>query len=321
MLLLSLLGTSISLAIFASAKTAAVLFVARILDGITGGNVSVAQAIVADSTKPGDRAKAFGVLGAAFGFGFTFGPAIGGLLSQWFITAPFWFSSVLALAGTIIGFLVLEETNLHREKKSLSLESIDPRILIAALKEPAVGLVLLVSFITLVSQNTMIIGFNSQTVDILKLNPARIGFVFTIWGIATLVMRGYGIKVLVDKVKPKEKIITFSLILSTLLLFLVAASSGYTQFVITVVLYAAAFAPVNTVLTSMLSERTNQEDQGGILGINQAYTALAQIIGPLLAGLIVIRSTSLVFTVSAILLIISLVVHYRLKPVVSKLNL
>jgi len=96
LLLISLLGTSLSLAFFALAQTAWMLFAARILDGITGGNNSVAQAVIADTTTGRDRAKSFGLLGALFGVGFLLGPALGGLLSRISLTAPF-FSASLTL--------------------------------------------------------------------------------------------------------------------------------------------------------------------------------------------------------------------------------
>src|SRR6201985_119098 len=89
LLAISLLGTCISFLMFAEARSIIILFAARILDGITGGNISVAQAMVSDTSTPKDRAKRFGILGSAFGFGFIIGPALGGLLSKWGIQAPF----------------------------------------------------------------------------------------------------------------------------------------------------------------------------------------------------------------------------------------
>src|SRR6185369_12754735 len=89
MLVFSVFGTAISFFLFAIANSAALLFIARILDGISGGNISVAQAVISDTTKPHERAKWFGILGASFGFGFVFGPAIGGVLSRYSLQAPF----------------------------------------------------------------------------------------------------------------------------------------------------------------------------------------------------------------------------------------
>src|SRR5258708_2905865 len=109
-LLICLLGTSVSLALFASATSIPMLFFARIIDGVTGGNISVAQAVIADSTSGEERAKSFAMLGASFGVGFTFGPALGGLVGSFGLAAPFWLASVLALAGTFLVFIILIQT-------------------------------------------------------------------------------------------------------------------------------------------------------------------------------------------------------------------
>ena len=107
LLLFSILGTGLSLVMFGMSQSIWQLFVARIIDGITGGNMSVAQAVIADSIKGPERAKAFGMLGASFGFGFLVGPAIGGFLSQYSLSAPFFFSAGLAVISTIFVYFFL----------------------------------------------------------------------------------------------------------------------------------------------------------------------------------------------------------------------
>src|SRR5678815_1375106 len=97
-LLLSIIGTGIGFLILGLAKTIAMLFLGRILDGITGGNISTAQAYIADVTTEENRAKGMGLIGAAFGLGFIFGPAIGGILSRWGIHVPFFFAAGLCLS-------------------------------------------------------------------------------------------------------------------------------------------------------------------------------------------------------------------------------
>ena len=99
-LLVSIIGTGIGFLILGLATTLWMLFVGRILDGITGGNISTAQAYIADITTKEDRAKGMGLIGAAFGLGFVFGPAIGGILSHWGIAVPFLFVAVAASTGT-----------------------------------------------------------------------------------------------------------------------------------------------------------------------------------------------------------------------------
>src|SRR3979409_675399 len=121
-LALSLAGTSLGYTLFATGiviRNIPLLFAARALDGITGGNLSVAQASIADVTKPEDRTKNFGLIGAAFGVGFIVGPFLGGLLGDpavvsWFsASTPFWFAAMLAAANTTQVLLQFDETNEH----------------------------------------------------------------------------------------------------------------------------------------------------------------------------------------------------------------
>ena len=121
----SLAGTAISYAVFAIGiitKNLPLLFIARAFDGVTGGNIPVAQAVVADITPPRGRAKAFGLIGAAFGLGFIIGPYIGGKLSDpsvvsWFNAAtPFWFAAILAVINITLVIALLPETLAHAKK-------------------------------------------------------------------------------------------------------------------------------------------------------------------------------------------------------------
>src|SRR5256886_14728254 len=119
-LLASLLGTALGFLILGFATTLWMLFLGRIIDGISGGNISTAQAYIADVTTKEDRAKGMGLIGAAFGLGFVFGPAIGGVLSRWGINVPFLFAGGLALgeAGLLFFFLPRAVTPAHPARVS-----------------------------------------------------------------------------------------------------------------------------------------------------------------------------------------------------------
>src|ERR671932_2783333 len=108
-LFLSLLGTSLGFFILGFATQLWMLFLGRIIDGVTGGNISTAQAYIADVTTEENRAKGMGLIGAAFGLGFTFGPALGGVLSKWDVNVPFLFAAALALANATLLYFVLPE--------------------------------------------------------------------------------------------------------------------------------------------------------------------------------------------------------------------
>ncbi len=298
-LLLCLLGTGISLALFASATNVWMLFIARILDGVTGGNNSVAQAMVADTTEGHERAKAFGMLGAAFGFGFLFGPAIGGLLSQYGMTLPFWFAAGLALVGTLLGQLILKETLPPAAARVSHKEPLFRwQNLVLALFAPATGLILALSLVTSIGLNAFIIGFQSYTVDILKMSTRDVGLLFAMLGIVTIIMQAGGIKILLKLFKSKKLLLSVALIVSSLALIGVADTHTVMTFAVVLLFHMIASAPHNPLLMGLLSERSRAEDQGGILGINQAYLSLGQIVGPLIAGMVAGQSVSLIFVLA-----------------------
>lgn len=123
---LSLLGTALSYCIFAYGiftRNIPLLFISRIFDGITGGNIAVAQAVISDTTLPKDRAKNFGMIGAAFGLGFIMGPYIGGKLSDPAVfsgfnaTTPFILATILSALNTLSVYSSLPETNQHQDKE------------------------------------------------------------------------------------------------------------------------------------------------------------------------------------------------------------
>src|SRR5262249_54165669 len=116
-LLLRTIGQSTGFLIMGAANTLLWLFVARIIDGIFGANLSTTQAYIADVTPPGERSQAMGQLGAAFGLGFICGPLLGGVFSQVSMSAPFYFAGALAAANAVLIYFVLPES-LSREVRS-----------------------------------------------------------------------------------------------------------------------------------------------------------------------------------------------------------
>ena len=112
-LIFSLAGTVVSFVMLALAQSIAMLFLARIVDGLSGGNISTARAYVADVTEPKDRARAYGMIGAAFGLGFILGPALSGVLAQVSYTAPIWAAAGITVVATVMAWFWLPET-VHR---------------------------------------------------------------------------------------------------------------------------------------------------------------------------------------------------------------
>jgi multidrug resistance protein len=312
-LTLCLFGTAASLAVFALAQSALLIFIARIIDGATGGNISVAQAIISDSTKGQERTKSFGMLGAAFGFGFLFGPVIGGAMGNYGLTTPFWFSALLALVGAFLCMFMLPETLKPSLRKAQTHEPLFKfKNLVHALFSPNTGTILFISFIAATSLNAMILGFQAYTNDVLKLNAFQIGAFFSSFGLIGMLMQMFGIGPTLKWVKSKKKILQFSLLASALSM----AAAFFTQtpitFFVSMMVFAIVGAFRDPMLTGLLSERTKAEDQGGIMGINQAYVSLGQMVGPLTAGLVTTFSIHYVFLLSAAFLFAAVIATHWL---------
>src|SRR5919112_250843 len=150
-LFFSLLGTSAGFFILGSATTLWMLFAGRIIDGITGGNISTAQAYIADVTTEENRAKGMGLIGAAFGLGFIFGPALGGILSGWGIQVPFIFAAVLCFANAVLLYFTLPETVTpdHPAKHSAAGGRSLSQVMIS-LRQPRLAFVLVIYFLFIV---------------------------------------------------------------------------------------------------------------------------------------------------------------------------
>lgn len=303
LLLWCLFGTGVSQILMALANSIPMIFIARILDGITGGNNSVAQAMVADTVKGPDRAKAFGYLGAAMGAGFLIGPAIGGLLSGISLTTPFWFSAALAILGSALGFMILPESLPAADEKAARSEpAFNVRALLTALTSSGVGMVLAISFLATLALNTFILGFQTYTVDVLHLAPTQVGILFALFGLISVIMQAGGVGLLIKYVRDIKKILFASLTLSAVILLVLSTTEVLWTFTLVLMVQMFAAAPQFPLVASLVSNRARSEDQGGLLGINQAYVSLGQIVGPVLGGLVATRySISAVFMVAGLL--------------------
>ncbi|HEX8746637.1 MAG TPA: MFS transporter, partial [Pyrinomonadaceae bacterium] len=151
-LLISLIGTAAGFLMLGLARTLWMLFAGRIIDGISGGNISTAQAYIADVTTPENRAKGMGMIGAAFGLGFIFGPAIGGILSRWGMEVPFLFAAGLALANATLLYFTLPETVTKDHPAKVSAATTSRwKPLFEALKQRRLAFVLTIYFLFIVA--------------------------------------------------------------------------------------------------------------------------------------------------------------------------
>ncbi len=315
LLAISLAGTCLSFLVFGLAQNLLMLFAARILDGVTGGNISVAQAMVSDTSSSEDRAKKFGILSSAFGFGFVLGPALGGLLSKLGLQVPFFFAAGIAFIGAILATFVLKETKPKQDgvkQKSKDGHRFTFVSLITALKIPVVGTAVFTGFLLTMAQFIMIIGFQTFSVDKLKIAPTQIGLLYAGFGITGILMQ-LAVS-LITKIISSRAII---LLLSTAICLAAMVFTGFTQtvfpFAAGLFVYGLFNGLRNPMLNAIIADRSNENTQGEILGVNQSYASLGQTLGPIAAGLITAVSIHAVFFLSAFFILLGFLLTFRLK--------
>ncbi|PYS42968.1 MAG: hypothetical protein DMF71_08155, partial [Acidobacteria bacterium] len=190
-LLVSILGTCAGFLILGFATTLWMLFLGRIIDGISGGNISTAQAYIADVTTEENRAKGMGLIGAAFGLGFVFGPAIGGILSRWGNNVPFLFAGSLAFANAILLYFTLPETVTPNHPARISAASgRGLKQLIDSLRQPRLGFVLTIYFLSIVAFSIMTASFSLFVMFRMGYDAWHNGWIFAFVGIVSATIQG-----------------------------------------------------------------------------------------------------------------------------------
>jgi multidrug resistance protein len=285
-LLASILGSAAGYFLFGLARTLELLFIARILDGLTGGNISAAQAYIADVSAPQDRAKNFGLIGAAFGLGFIMGPAFGGVLSHISLQAPAYGAGILTLATFALAVFFLPESLPEERRKQgpARLRDLDTfRQIAGPLRRAELRPLLLAGFTFSFAMSGMQSNFAVFTMHRFGLSPAANAVIFMWIGATAAITQG----LLVRKAMPRwgeRRLATGGLGLSICGFLLIAFTPR-----LWLVYPAAAVVALGTglagpALTGLVSRRVAPNEQGHILGVNMSLGSLARVFGPLWAG-------------------------------------
>jgi DHA1 family tetracycline resistance protein-like MFS transporter len=292
----SLIGTSFGYVLFALGivfRNVPILFVARALDGLTGGNVSVAQAAIADVTAPGDRTKNFGLMGAAFGVGFILGPFLGGTLADrsivpWFDAAtPFWFAAILAAANALSVLLQFTETNRHmrhvRVDVTRSLHNIARAYMLADLRP-----IFVTAFFLNAGFGFFISFFGMFLIDRFAFNEGQIGRFFAYVGLWMVFTQTVTTRVVASRL-PEPRVLRATLMGVALVMaaYTVAPAPAW---IFLIAPFGATFNGLSFAnIGGLLSRSVAPDVQGEILGIGSSIQALAQALPPLGAGFIAAR--------------------------------
>jgi DHA1 family tetracycline resistance protein-like MFS transporter len=289
-LLVSLLGTCAGFLILGFATTLWMLFLGRMIDGISGGNISTAQAYIADVTTKEDRAKGMGLIGAAFGLGFVFGPAIGGVLSRWGINVPFLFAGGLAFANAILLYFTLPETVTPDHPARVSAAGgRSVKQLIESLKKPRLGFVLTIYFLSIVAFSIMTTVFSLFLMFRLGYDAWHNGWIFAFVGIISATIQGGLIGKIVKRFGEPPLVITGGLLFSASLFMtpFIGPLIGVIGILGIGALSAIGNALAGPSLTSLASKSASAGDQGSVLGVMQSVASLARAVGPVIAAILI----------------------------------
>ncbi len=281
-LFLSLLGTAVAALITGLSTTLWMVFIGRMFDGVTGGNISTAQAYIADVTTKENRAKGMGLVGAAFGFGFVLGPIIGGFMSQFGTHVPFFFVSALALINAISLYFFLPESRKFSENVQENRRGRIAELLSSFENSRFAGTVLLY-FLVVVAFSIMTTSFAQYTIFRFNYGVAENGYIFGFIGILAVVMQGGLFSKLVKKFGENRLIIIGCVLLSASFFavpYVTPTFGGLTVLLIGVACFAIGNSLSSPALTSVASKESSEESQGQALGTLQSAASLARFIGP-----------------------------------------
>lgn len=290
LLIISLAGTVAANFLAGTASGAAMLFFARFLDGITGGNVSVAQAIVSDITPTEGRAKAFGLFGAVtFGLGFIVGPILSLISQQFSLGAGFLSSSAIAFIALTFVLVALPETLQTKAAKAEKWWDIGLGNLITGLAIPKVGILLVINFLIGTTFTIFTFAFQPYFIYVLGQDNQTLTLLFAGLGLVSVVVQAKGIGLLTQRMS-LVRILLIGLFMRALTFLLMPDFPNIVYFVCVMLVFAVFNALVQPTITTLISLNSKPDVQGMAMGLNASYLNVSNAFGPIIAGLIVRQS-------------------------------
>jgi DHA1 family tetracycline resistance protein-like MFS transporter len=282
-LVLSIGATAVWLALFAAADQLWLLFLFRGLHGACAANISTAQAVVADLTTPENRAAGMGLIGAAFGIGFTVGPFLGGELAQFGYSVPIWVAAAMSAVNFVLALVLLPET--RKPDSTTRPRPIAPAAFIRVAQHPVIGLCVVLTFVLTMSFAIMESSFTLFAEHARDLSVAGVGRMFGVAGLVMIVVQGGLIRPLVKRFGEGPLVPTGIAILAVGLALLPFAPP-FGPMVTVFIIIAIGQGISSPSLHALISNGTSEEEQGFVLGTNQSMSALARAVGPTVGGLL-----------------------------------
>lgn len=275
--------------ILALSNSLALVFISRIIDGLTAGNVSVAQAYISDVTEPKDRTKAFGILGSAFSLGFIIGPALSGFLAHYGPHYPIVLAACLSFISIMATILILPKTEIQQNdgpRNKFAMKNI-----LNYLKMKEVAPLLFQFFAFIFSFSFFMTGFAMFCGEKFSINgrnfgAQEVGWIFTYIGVLSLIVQTGLLKLLGEKWGEK-KIVIVGFLSMSLGFFLVGEISSVQFLLGALVLSTFGSSVLRPSITSQITKVVPRSQQGTILGVTQSLQSMAQVIAPLIGGYLI----------------------------------
>jgi len=283
-IVLCLITNSIGYLIFAFTNSFLILLLSRVVTGVGGSSIAVAQAYIADITTRENRSKGMGLIGSAFGLGFVFGPLIGGFLSKLGYTA----TGLGAASFSFIAFVVtiillpesLKEKNQHPDAKR-KLFNLDE--IVKAFKHPALAILITLFFIFSFSFANIYGTFALLGLQVYNFTDLQNGYIFGIMGISSAIVQG-GLIGPLTKFMGLKKLLIIGSFLIMVTLAIIPYAGNFLWLAVDSVFLSLGTGTLRPILLSLISEVAPDAEQGITLGVNQSLSALARMFGPLWGG-------------------------------------
>ncbi len=288
-LLVCLVGSAVGYVIFGIGGAIWVLLLGRVIDGLTGGNISTIFAYLADVTPPEERAARFGLTGAIMGAGFMVGPAIGGLLAQFGLATPVYVAAAVSLATAALSLLVLPESldPAHRTS-TFTFKDVHPLAAIGdALKRPGLRPLLLGVLLISIPMAGLQTNLGVYAKDVIGWGPVQVGLLLFGVGIVDIVVQGGLLRFLLPRIGERGVVLAGMIgqgvgyaILAIVGTFL----SMPWLFILGALLFSASEGGSGPAIQGLISAEVSHREQGWVMGAIQSMNSGARVVGPLLAG-------------------------------------
>ncbi len=269
------------------------LFISRALAGFFSANIGAAMAYISDTTTPKERSKGMGIIGAAFGLGFVFGPFIGGVLAKRFsFGVPVFFSAGLSFVALILAFVILKESLPVEFRKSNAKKQFEPHLafskLVEALKHPHVGLLIVLYFIITFAVSNIYATFQlyAESNNGFSLDVEQVSYLFAFIGLTGALVQGVLIRPLLKRFDERKLLITGNIIMAVGLGTIPFSHHHIGYLLVSTFLMSFGNGLNLPISLSLVSKFTAADEQGGILGINQSMSSFARFLGPAWGGFV-----------------------------------